>query len=351
MQTARHYFPGGNTPMGFYSFYHQILDPSSLGKLAVIKGGPGTGKSTFMKQLGEELEQRGETPTYLHCSSDPLSLDGLWLEQYNTAIIDGTAPHVIDPRYPGATDILLNFCDCIDESRMANEKESVAQRNAQTSDAFSAGYQYLKAAGVLGDAMQKESRKQLLSDEVQRFVKDFVKRLNGYPTNGKERTRFLSAISPAGFRNFQKELFADRFVVMLRSETGDAASAVLQGVVDAARLRQADMEIYVCPMKPDAPEHLIFPEANLVLTVANGYHTYDTPDEVFWFSDFCRGECDHSAQRIRYRNLLLSAVGEFSKAKAFHDYLEKIYLPYVDFPKIQTFKERALAFLTGADGT
>ena len=88
MQNIRHYFPGGNTPDGFINFYDQILKKDSIGKIAVIKGGPGTGKSTFMKRIGAKFEANGEMLDYLHCSSDFHSLDGLYLPKYNTAVID-----------------------------------------------------------------------------------------------------------------------------------------------------------------------------------------------------------------------------------------------------------------------
>ena len=157
MQNIRHFFPGGNTPQGFFSYYGEILDVTSVGRLAVIKGGPGTGKSTFMKQLGEALEKAGESVTYLHCSSDPYSLDGLFLKRYNSAIVDGTAPHVTDPRYPGGADILLNFCDAIGEEQMAGHGEALRQLNREISENFRAGYCCLNAAASIGRLMEQKS--------------------------------------------------------------------------------------------------------------------------------------------------------------------------------------------------
>ena len=53
----RHFFAGGNTGVGFYSFYDQVVGPDP-NHLYILKGGPGTGKSTFMRQIGEELFAR-----------------------------------------------------------------------------------------------------------------------------------------------------------------------------------------------------------------------------------------------------------------------------------------------------
>ena len=51
-------FPGGNTPLGFFSYYDYII-PTDAERIFVIKGGPGVGKSTFMKKIGEAMLDSG----------------------------------------------------------------------------------------------------------------------------------------------------------------------------------------------------------------------------------------------------------------------------------------------------
>ncbi len=87
-------FPGCNTSLGFYSFYDYIAPPDAT-RIFVIKGGPGVGKSTFIRGIGEALVARGMDVEFHHCSSDNSSLDGLYIPAIKVAIIDGTAPHSI----------------------------------------------------------------------------------------------------------------------------------------------------------------------------------------------------------------------------------------------------------------
>ena len=47
---VRKMFPGGNTSQGFYSYYRYIL-PEDAKRIFIIKGGPGTGKSVFMREV------------------------------------------------------------------------------------------------------------------------------------------------------------------------------------------------------------------------------------------------------------------------------------------------------------
>lgn len=87
-------FPGGNTSYGFYSFYQYIISQDTARRKICIKGGPGTGKSTLMKKVGEFFNQKGYDIEYHHCSSDNNSLDGVVIKGLDVAILDGTAPHV-----------------------------------------------------------------------------------------------------------------------------------------------------------------------------------------------------------------------------------------------------------------
>ena len=74
---GRHYFPGGNTSKGFYSFYRYILSQDDAKRILCLKGGPGTGKSSLMKKVGDYFFNKGYTIEYHHCSSDNNSLDGI----------------------------------------------------------------------------------------------------------------------------------------------------------------------------------------------------------------------------------------------------------------------------------
>ena len=48
---TKHYFACGNTAKGFHNFFRNNIE--LLTKIFILKGGPGTGKSTLMKKLGK----------------------------------------------------------------------------------------------------------------------------------------------------------------------------------------------------------------------------------------------------------------------------------------------------------
>lgn len=122
-------------PEGFYGLYDQLLD-ARLYDLIILKGTPGCGKSTFMRRAAAALEERGLETVYIHCSGDPDSLDGVIAPAIRTAIVDGTAPHVLEPRYALAHERYVDLSQCCDS---AAAKE-VANGLTALTDAYRASY-------------------------------------------------------------------------------------------------------------------------------------------------------------------------------------------------------------------
>ena len=70
------FFLGALSPTGFSSYYTQVVKNAETQTSALLKAGPGCGKSTAAAHRGH-LEEQGETVELIHCSSDPDSLDGV----------------------------------------------------------------------------------------------------------------------------------------------------------------------------------------------------------------------------------------------------------------------------------
>ena len=91
------FYLGANSPTGFYSLYSELLPPETASVIYILKGGPGCGKSTLMRQVAQQAAQAGETVEYILCSGDPDSLDAILLPGKKAALVDGTAPHDTAP--------------------------------------------------------------------------------------------------------------------------------------------------------------------------------------------------------------------------------------------------------------
>lgn len=55
------FFFGANNKAGYCSLFDTLYDPCSEGKHLILKGGPGTGKSTLMKELPKKPRKKAIT--------------------------------------------------------------------------------------------------------------------------------------------------------------------------------------------------------------------------------------------------------------------------------------------------
>ena len=103
------FFFGANNKRKYTSLFSDAYKPESEGKHYILKGGPGTGKSTLMKKIANELEKKGYFVERGYCSADPLSIDMVLAPEINFSILDGTSPHTFDATYPGVTESIINL--------------------------------------------------------------------------------------------------------------------------------------------------------------------------------------------------------------------------------------------------
>jgi len=118
LNNVRSLFPGAMGPDGFISCFDHLIEEPLLRRKIVLKGGPGVGKSTFMRRVHAALCADDTPSTLYFCSGDPDSLDAVAIPQKGLLILDGTAPHSTDPQIPGARDSIINLGEYLDEAAM-----------------------------------------------------------------------------------------------------------------------------------------------------------------------------------------------------------------------------------------
>jgi len=91
-------FFGASTTEGLTDFIPELT--AGL-KRYFIKGRPGSGKSTLMKEVVKKATILGLDSDVYHCSLDPKSLDMVIIPELGFCIFDATAPHEYEPHFKG----------------------------------------------------------------------------------------------------------------------------------------------------------------------------------------------------------------------------------------------------------
>lgn len=348
---ARHLFPGGNTSLGFFSYYSDIINQDEADRIFIIKGGPGVGKSTFMKRIGAKMQENGYDVEYLHCSSDNNSLDGVKIPELKIAFIDGTAPHVVDPKSPGAVDEILNFGEFWNEEGIRAHKGKIISISKEIGYIFSRAYKYLKAAyaiyensaAIHSEALNKGEINKLTS----KLINDVFADADAADNEGKQRSLFASALTPDGFCNYLDTILATEKVYEFIGGLGTGEDVILEKIKAAAIEKGYNVEAYYCALNPYKLDHLVIPGLNLAFTTTNWCHgsnvrkfeTYEM--QQYMNKDILEHYKDDLKQnQIEFDNLMSIALATISKAKDLHDQLETYYVPNIRFGEIDKYFDK-----------
>ena len=142
---SNRYFAAANSGRGFRSYFNELFFNEAIKRRYIIKGGPGTGKSSLMKRIGALCEREGRTVEYYYCSSDTDSLDGIVIDS-SVAMLDGTAPHSFDTALPGALDEIINLGAFWDADGLSAHTDAIRDISRKKRSAYERAYQYLSAA-------------------------------------------------------------------------------------------------------------------------------------------------------------------------------------------------------------
>ncbi|HHW09897.1 MAG TPA: hypothetical protein GXX29_07985 [Firmicutes bacterium] len=350
----RRLYPGGNTSVGFFSYYDYITSPQAA-RVVILKGGPGVGKSTIMKWIGRAMQERGFDVEYLHCSSDSASLDGIRVLDPEIALIDGTAPHIIDPKHPGVIDEIVHLGDFWDEAAMRPEKEAVLMINQEISRAYKRAYRFLAAAKCLYDEIEAVSQVTFnpgtANQIYQAVLADFLGNRRAGMKPGRIRHLFASAITPTGTENQLSNLvdFLPHKII-IKGVPGSGKSTLVERLVNAASERGFYCEAFHCAFDPYKYEHAVFPDLGTALITSHPPHTYISSGHSRVVDmNTCLDTTYLVDQEPRlgelyglYDQLFSKALSSLAEAKYWHDELEKHYIPHMDFHRINAYRETLL---------
>lgn len=341
---TRKMFPGGNTANGFYSFFNYII-PKDVNRIFCLKGGPGVGKSSFMKKIAREFSKMGYDVELHYCSSDPNSLDGVVIKGLNIVLIDATAPHVVDPKLPGAIDEILNFGEFWNTDIIENNKDKIEECNQDIGECFQRAFRFLKAAEPIYIDIEYKISKCIDLIKKKKIEYEFIEKLfEGIEFSGNKsniRHLFGSAITPIGYLDYSDSLFENvKKIYYLEGDIGSGKTEFLKSVCSRAEQKGLDVEIYHFPLIVDKLQAIYIPNIDTAITISPIFKNKETIN---------LNTCVQNERLNKYIDdvkfdkdlldyLVKNAISNLKRAKANHDIIEEYYVSSMDFNKVEELK-------------
>ncbi|AFS78863.1 hypothetical protein Curi_c18570 [Gottschalkia acidurici 9a] len=348
---VRRMFPASNTSEGFYSYFDNILGKDA-NRIFILKGGPGTGKSTIMRRFADRAKALNYDLEFHHCASDPSSVDVVVIPELKVAILDGTAPHVTDPKVPGAVDEIINLGQYWNEDSLVKNKEKIRVLIESNSKYYIRTYKYLKAARAIYEDIVWKNQEALdvgkRNIEVENLVIEIFEGIEHSEFLGQERHLFGSAYTPDGWVEYTDSLIEElEDVYYIKGDIGTGKSSLLERVYKEGIKRGLDVEVFHSPLIPENIETIIIKGLNIGLTLSKlGEKGAKKAIDLNKYIDDSKLEIhkkDIEDDKKVVEQLINIAITNLTKTKENHDELEKYYSPNMNFKKLNEVSDKIIS--------
>ncbi len=338
------YFTCANSAQGFVNYFPSTLE--EMERIFILKGGPGTGKSTLMRKIGEHFRNAGQRTEYIHCSSDAKSLDGVVLRDKKIAVVDGTAPHVIEPRVPGAVEEYVNLGVAWEHEKLYPYKEEILRLQGQIKERYDQIYSLFREAKEIHDRWEKIYLDNVDFKALDAIAQDLTASiLNGIKPKSKagaKTHRFFGAMTPEGSVHYIEGLTADCQVrYFIKGRPGTGKSTLMRKLASAAVQLGLDAEIYHCSFDVKSLDMVVLRELKVCVFDATAPHELfparDTDVILDLYETAVTPETDEKNQEQleeisqEYETRMAKARALLGEIQEIHDAMEKIYIHAVDF--------------------
>lgn len=346
------YFAASNSRHGFYSYYDSCFDDARVGRVFAIKGGPGTGKNRFMRDVAEAAEHHLHRVECIYCSSDASSLDGVILTGAGQciAILDATAPHIYEPKNPGVREELVDLGAFWDRAQLLSYRETVDALNAQKNTAYTRAYRYLKSTGEM-----MAVRDSLVFPFVRRgAIERYAKRLMGEIPPGRGYSVRHTLMRSVGMQGevMLDGLFGLAGRTVLIDDCRGTARYLMEAIKRGAEARCQPIRLSHSPIDPEVIDAVFFCDCGVLFVAGNAREgiPFDKSVGMRRFLETSRmGEvrADVNAAERGIRMMLEGAVKSLADVRNAHFKLESIYSAAMDFDAKEKFTKQFCERLFG----
>lgn len=333
------YFAASNSADGFCSYYDGVFNIDELNKIYVIKGGSGTGKARFMRNIAERAEKHGMSVRYIYCSSDSTSLDGIIIKELGIAVLDGTAPHIYEPKMIGAVETVINLGEFLNEDMLRGSRKIIEDINRKKQTGFENAYRYLSAYRSISNNIESMIRTALKAEKINMFAERFVK--NAVVENGNEEHLLVRSIGMRGLGNFDT-YYTNAVIYYDVNDYFESAHILLDAIYRAMRKKHINMHLSNHPIIKERLDALRAVSTGLTFEIGNGMREGARVINMkrFLYADKISSLRGEYRSMIRVRDEILSlALNEFESVKKYHFILEEIYGSAMNFEAKEKFTE------------
>ncbi len=266
-----------------------------------------------------------------------------------------TAPHVVEPKLPGAIERYVNLGDCYDKPALAAIKGELMGCMAGYKGCYGRTYRCLTAVAQLSEDARAMVTTPAVEAKIMKRAKGIltreVKKTGREP--GKAIQRFLSGVTWQGVLCNYATVDSQCKRVYELCDSYGLGHTLLTHLAAGALAAGYDVVVCPSPLFPERMEHLLIPELSLAFVTSGSSFAYEKrPYRRIRLDAMADAELlRRNRARLRFSRkvaaaLMDEAVDALKEAKIMHDELERLYNPHVDFARVYATAESIINELT-----
>ncbi len=348
---AEKFFLGGVTPNGFSTQLTELVNGKEY-YTYILKGGAGTGKSSLMKKLADRFEQTQNVTRY-YCSSDPDSLDAVVLHSSKVIVVDGTAPHVFDPKFAGVCQKIVNLGYYWNDSLLKANREKIIAASELNKSFMSGAANCNKALGNICTDTFSCAGEFINKQKLESFAARFCKKLFGKSrgNRGGQSIRQLSVMTRFGYMTLSETLENYLDIYLLDDSYFAASDMLINIAAKQAQSRGYDVKLSPCLLFGQTVfEHLLIDEIGVAFISANPLTRLTCKNAAlinmsrFYDKAKILPHKKHLKANAALTSTLCAASCEMlDSAKRVHDDIESYYIKAMDFDAVDRVCENIAA--------
>jgi len=334
------------TDQGYVSRLPELL--MGISRVYILKGAAGTGKATFIRLLGESMSALGYEMEYWISAADAVNPEGVYFPQLDIAVVNGSSPVCLEPRYPHINGDIINLSDYLNTALIKEHAQEIIRRIDQWEQLNRQAEKHLLAAAQTKQEMKKPAVAHLNMKQLCSLVERVYSEVTR-PRNG-ERHFFASAMTADGYVDYVEAISSDcrqRFI--LTGPAGSGKSTILAEIARKAKHQGHSVEYYHCGLESDSLLMIILPAYSAAVIDSGGLQLHLKPwdkvintESVLDNFEILKEAQVHSLAEQKYKESLCKAQEKLQEANQELKALKQLYASKMDF---EALNQRRMALL------
>lgn len=334
------------TEAGFVSCLPDLL--ANIERVYILKGAPGTGKATFIRLLGDSMLALGYEMEYWISAADAVNPEGIYFPQLDAAVVNGSSPVSLEPRYPHISGESINLGDYLDTTLLKELAEKIISHIDHWETLNREAGAHLQSAAQAKQEIKRSNSSHLNMQQLYGMAEQVYDQATcPLPP---ERHLFASAMTAEGYINYVEEISCDcRKRLLLVGPMGSGKSTILAEIARKAKQQGHSVEYYHCGLSVESLLMIILPNFRTAVIDSGGLCLASKPgDKIINVSgvldnfDENLASQQQEADMRRYQALLGVAQENLENARQHLKGLKRLYASKMDFKALD---QRRIALL------